>query len=84
MLNADFESYKIAGSLDMPEIRVVLTEVVNGANNVGLCGLGEGPAVPVAAAIAGAVHNALGIRVLELPMTPDRVQQILREKTERS
>jgi xanthine dehydrogenase YagR molybdenum-binding subunit len=73
MVNADFESYKIAGALDVPEIKVVLTEVVNGANNVGLCGLGEGPAVPVAAAIAGAVHNALGVRVLALPMTPDRV-----------
>ena len=45
-VNADLDHYKIAGSRDMPEVKVVLTDVVNGANNVGLCGLGEGPAVP--------------------------------------
>jgi xanthine dehydrogenase YagR molybdenum-binding subunit len=77
MINADFESYKIAGTRDLPEIKVVLTEVVNGANNVGLAGLGEGPAVPPAAAIANAVHNAIGVRVLSLPMTPDRVLKAL-------
>jgi xanthine dehydrogenase YagR molybdenum-binding subunit len=78
-MNADFEAYKIAGSLDMPEVKVVLTEVVNGANNVGLTGLGEGPAVPVAAAIACAVHNAIGVRVLSLPMTPDKVLKALED-----
>ncbi|HYC76168.1 MAG TPA: xanthine dehydrogenase family protein molybdopterin-binding subunit [Planctomycetota bacterium] len=72
-LNADLEGYKIAGPKDMPDVKVVLTDVMMGANNVGLAGLGEGPAVPPAAAIAGAVHNALGVRVWSLPMTPDRV-----------
>ena len=72
-VNADMEMYKIAGPKDMPRAEVILTEVVNGANNVGVAGLGEGPSVPVAAAIAGAVHNALGFPVWSLPMTPDRV-----------
>jgi xanthine dehydrogenase YagR molybdenum-binding subunit len=82
MVNADLDLYKIAGSKDMPEIKVVLTDVVNGANNVGLCGLGEGPAVPVAAAIANAVHNAIGVRVLSLPMTPDKVLKALEGRRE--
>ena len=72
-LNADLESYKIAGPKDMPDIKVVLTDVNMGANNVGLAGLGEGPAVAPAAAIANAVHNALGVRVWQIPMTPDKV-----------
>ncbi len=80
MVNADMEMYKIAGAKDMPELKVVLTEVVNGGNNVGLAGLGEAPAVPVAAAIAGAVHNAIGVRVLSLPMTPDKVLTALEAK----
>lgn len=72
-LNADLESYKIAGPKDMPEMKVVLTESNAGANNMGVAGLGEGPAVGPAAAIGNAVRNALGVRVWEIPLTPDRV-----------
>jgi xanthine dehydrogenase YagR molybdenum-binding subunit len=72
-LNADLEGYKIAGAKDMPAVRIELTDVNMGANNVGLAGLGEGPAVAPAAAIANAVHNALGVRVWQIPMTPDKV-----------
>jgi xanthine dehydrogenase YagR molybdenum-binding subunit len=72
-INADMEAYKIAGPVEMPSVQVVLTDCVMGANNVGLAGLGEGPAVPPAAAIGNAVKNALGVRVWELPITPDRV-----------
>ena len=68
--------------MEMPDLKVVLTEVNNGGNNVGLCGLGEPPAVPVAAAIAGAVHNAIGVRVLSLPMTPDKVLAALDAKAQ--
>ncbi len=72
-VNSDMDNYKLAGSKDMPHVEVILTDIVNGANNVGVAGLGEGPAVPIAAAIAGAVQNALGFPVWGLPMTPDRV-----------
>jgi xanthine dehydrogenase YagR molybdenum-binding subunit len=39
----------------------------------GVIGLGEPPAISPGAAIANAVHNALGVRVPTLPMTPDKV-----------
>jgi xanthine dehydrogenase YagR molybdenum-binding subunit len=73
MVNADLESYKIATANDCPEIDVVLLDVANGGNATGTVGLGEPPTVPTAAAIANAVYNATGARMLELPMTPARV-----------
>jgi xanthine dehydrogenase YagR molybdenum-binding subunit len=78
MVNADLESYKIAFAGDCPEIDVVLFDVSNGGNNAGVIGLGESPTVPTAAAIANAVANAIGVRIRELPITPDRVLAALR------
>lgn len=73
MLNADFENYRIPGALEIPEIDVVAFDVANGGNVVGAAGLGEPPVIPTAAAVANAIANASGVRVRELPMTPDRV-----------
>ena len=61
MLNPNFESYKIAGSLDMPEIVCVPFEVANGFNSAGVCGLGEPTVIPTAGAIANAIANATGL-----------------------
>jgi len=73
MVNPNLEDYKILGSLDTPEIEPVVLDVANGMNSVGLLGIGESPVIPTASAVANAVANAIGVRVLELPMTPDRV-----------
>jgi xanthine dehydrogenase YagR molybdenum-binding subunit len=73
MLNPNLESYKILGALDVPEIEVVLTEVHTGANNTGAVGIGEPATIPTAAAIACAVHDALGVAVRSLPITPAKV-----------
>ncbi|MEM7203882.1 MAG: xanthine dehydrogenase family protein molybdopterin-binding subunit [Planctomycetota bacterium] len=73
MLNGDFLNYKITMVRDMPSLDVVLLPVANGKNSVGAAGLGEPPKVATAAAISNAVHNALGVPVRSLPITPDRV-----------
>lgn len=73
MLNTDFVNYKIAGSLDMPEIEPILFDVAAGSNNIGNLGIGEPPTIPTAAAIANAVFDATGTRCFEIPMTPMRV-----------
>ncbi len=80
VLNPNLEAYKIAGPLEMPEIVPIMVDVYDPANNVGVKGLGEPPVVPTAAAIANAVSNAIGRRVRELPITPDRVLAMLREE----
>ncbi len=69
MLNPDFENYKIAGTLEMPEIEPIMMDMPER----GVIGLGEAPAIPILGALANAVHNAIGVRVRELPMTPDKV-----------
>jgi xanthine dehydrogenase YagR molybdenum-binding subunit len=47
------------------------------ANSVGAKGLGEPPIIPAPAAIANAVADAIGVRILNLPITPDRVLDAL-------
>ena len=46
-------------------------------NPYGVRGVGETPIVPPAAAIANAVHNAIGKRINQLPMTPSRVLEAM-------
>lgn len=69
MVNPNMEDYKIAGTLEVPEIDAVLLDMPER----GVIGLGEPPIIPTAAAIANAVANALGVRITELPITPDKV-----------
>jgi xanthine dehydrogenase YagR molybdenum-binding subunit len=75
MVNAELENYKIAGALETPEIEVVLYD----QPERGVVGIGEPPTIPTSAAIANAVYHAVGVRVRELPMTPDRVLGALEE-----
>ena len=81
MTNPNFRDYKIATSMDIPEIEVFFVDMVDPRiNNLGTKGLGEPPRIPIAAAIANAVYNAIGVHVREIPMTPDKVLQALRRK----
>jgi xanthine dehydrogenase YagR molybdenum-binding subunit len=73
MVNPNLESYKILAPADMFQAQVILTPVANLGNNTSVAGIGEPPIVPTLAAVANAVYNAIGVRVRELPMTPDRV-----------
>jgi CO/xanthine dehydrogenase Mo-binding subunit len=75
MLNSNFETYKMAGSMDIPEIEVVL---LGRAGSSG--GVGEAPVVPIGGAIANAVFNALGVRVARMPFTPRNVLAALEGK----
>jgi xanthine dehydrogenase YagR molybdenum-binding subunit len=79
VMNPNLEDYKIAGTLEMPEIVPILVEVYDPCNNVGVKGLGEPPIVPTAGAIANAVSNAIGRRVTRLPITPAHVLALLSE-----
>ena len=79
MVNPNLESYKILGPADMFQAQVILTPVANLGNNTSAAGIGEPPIVPTLAAVANAVYNAIGVRVRELPITPDRVLKALAE-----
>jgi xanthine dehydrogenase YagR molybdenum-binding subunit len=75
VLNPNFETYKLAGLADVPEIGIVLLDMPER----GVVGVGEPVTVPTAAAIANAVTNALGVRVSSLPITPAKVLAALAE-----
>ena len=77
VMNPNLEDYKIAGPMETPEIVPIMVDANDVANNIGVKGLGEPPVVPTAAAIANAVSNAIGARVRDLPITPDRVLALL-------
>jgi CO/xanthine dehydrogenase Mo-binding subunit len=76
-LNFNFIDYKMPTILDMPDIEPVLLEVWRGAGEYGACGIGEGTLTCTPRAIANAVYNAIGARVDELPLTPDKVLRAL-------
>jgi xanthine dehydrogenase YagR molybdenum-binding subunit len=84
MLNANFESYKIAGAREVPRIEVHLIEEYRGRSSTDAGGIGEPATVATAAAVANAVYNATGARVRELPMTPERVLSALAPSKETS
>ena len=76
VLNPNFETYKITGLADVPEIDVVLLDMPER----GVIGIGEPVTIPTASAVANAVANALGVRVSSLPITPSRVLAALGRK----
>lgn len=80
-LNVGLHDYKIPTLTDIP---VIDGHFLNGAdvraNHVGARGIAEPAIVPTAPAIAGAVADALGVAVLELPLTPWRVLGALRKR----
>jgi xanthine dehydrogenase YagR molybdenum-binding subunit len=78
-LNPNMEFYKLAGIADVGEI-VVHMMSGPGYDDRGVIGLGEPPTVSPGAAISNAVANAIGVRVPELPITPERVLAALEAK----
>ena len=73
MANASFLDYRMPTALDLPLVETVLVEVANPASPHGIRGVGEVPLVPPMAAIANAIYDAVGVRLGELPMSPDKV-----------
>ena len=72
MLNADMEFYKLAGIDDIGDI-VVHLDIREENDKRGIIGLGEPCAIAICAAMGNAVANAIGVRVPNVPLTPDRV-----------
>jgi CO/xanthine dehydrogenase Mo-binding subunit len=73
MRNASFLDYRMPTCYDVPMIEPLLVEVPNPDHPFGVRGVGEVPIVPPPAAIANAIHQALGVRMYQLPMSPPRV-----------
>ncbi len=80
--NTSFVDYRIATSVDMPfEIISHIVEVPQDDGPWGARGVGEHSMVPTAPAIANAVADALGIRILDMPITAEKVFLALEDQT---
>jgi 4-hydroxybenzoyl-CoA reductase alpha subunit len=72
--------YKSLTSLDMPEVVTELVEYPDPNCPFGAKEVGQGPLLPVMPAVANAIYDAVGVRIDELPITPDKVLKALELK----
>jgi CO/xanthine dehydrogenase Mo-binding subunit len=70
--------YTVPKASQSPSVEAVLVEVPSKLGPFGAKGVGEPPVIPGGAAWANAVRDACGARVTDLPITPERVWQVLR------
>ena len=80
MLNSSFLDYRMPTSLDVPMIDTVMIEVPNPKHPFGIRGVGEAPIIPPLPALAIAVSNAIGVKMSDLPLTPDVILAALESK----
>ncbi len=84
VLNPDFRLYRLFTAADMPKIETFLIETDDPEGPFGAKGVCEMGGTPTAAAIANAIYDAVGIRMTELPMTPERILAALDKKQKES
>jgi CO/xanthine dehydrogenase Mo-binding subunit len=80
VVNPDFLDYRIPTSMDVPPIECVLVEPIDPYGPYGAKSIGETALVPTVPAIANAICDAIGVRMTDLPMTPDRIVKAYQRK----
>ncbi|MDH4266570.1 MAG: xanthine dehydrogenase family protein molybdopterin-binding subunit [Deltaproteobacteria bacterium] len=81
--NPSFAEYKLPSALDAPEMIPIIVEELHAQGPYGAKGLGEPALAPTAAAIANAIYAAIGVRIKDLPITPEKILEGLRKKENR-
>ena len=80
VVTSNFGDGKIPSICDIPKLKTVIQEFPVGNGPYGGMSIGEPPVVPTAAAIANAVHDAVGVRIYDLPITAEKVLRALKAK----
>jgi carbon-monoxide dehydrogenase large subunit len=83
LLNASLADYLIPTACEVPRIEVAHFETPSPLNPLGTKGAGEAGAIPVPALFAQAIENAFadqGLEILEMPLSPNRLFDLLKEK----
>ncbi|MGH7710450.1 MAG: molybdopterin cofactor-binding domain-containing protein, partial [Gemmatimonadaceae bacterium] len=86
LTSASFMDYLLPTALEVPPIETAHVETRSPLNPLGMKGVGEAGAIPVAAAFAQAVENALdgsGLEILEIPLSPSRLYELLAHGSKR-
>ena len=74
MINPNLEDYKVVGAMEVPEIKSIAFDT-----DRKVTGVGEPATIPTAGAIANAVYNAIGVRIRDLPISPEKILNALAE-----
>lgn len=80
IMNPNFRDYKILTAKDAVTIQAPVVETIDDAGPFGAKGIGEPGCVPTAPAIANAIYDAVGVRITDLPITPERVLAAIKAK----
>jgi CO/xanthine dehydrogenase Mo-binding subunit len=80
LLNPNLMDFRMPTALDHPTFQVNLIEPQRDGGPFGAKGVGEPPLVPTAAAIANAVFDAVGVRMRQIPITPERLHAALQRQ----
>ena len=79
--NASFVDYKIPRAKDIPELIPLIVEAAHREGPFGAKGLGEPGLSPTAPAISNAIYDAIGVRIKDLPITPEKIVEALKDKS---
>jgi len=80
VMNPNFLDYKMLTAKDVPNIETIVIETDDPSGPFGAKGIGEPGLVPTAPAIANAIYDAIGVRIKDLPITPEKVLAALKQK----
>jgi CO/xanthine dehydrogenase Mo-binding subunit len=80
LMTPSFSEYLIPTAMDMPKVKSIILESRSGVGPFGAKGIGEPALTPVAPAIANAVADAIGVRIHDLPITPEKIVWALRDR----
>ena len=80
LVTPSFSEYLMPTAMDMPKVECIVLESRSGVGPFGAKGIGEPAMTPVAPAIANAVADAIGERVFEMPITPERVVMAMKRR----
>lgn len=79
LMTPSFSEYLIPTAVDVPKVKSIILESRSGVGPFGAKGIGEPSLTPVAPAIANAVADAIGVRIYDLPITPEKVVRALKQ-----
>ena len=75
-----FARYILPTSLDVPKVNSIIVEDPDPTGPLGVKGVGELSLVPTIPAIMNAIYDAVGVRITDLPATPEKVLMAIRDK----
>ena len=79
-INADFLNYKLITAAEMPIVESIIIEASRFDGPYGAKGAGEVALVVSAAAVANAIADAVGVRIMDYPITPEKILRALKQK----